>query len=87
MVVAGPVGGCISIAVLASAYVCGSRRYHRTTLQGTGASQMNATDVMLAEPGTAQSESMADETCPLLLRCLASTMHGSLRLSLARPTC
>jgi GntR family transcriptional regulator len=65
MVVVGPVGGCISIAVLASAYVCGSRRHHhRTTLQGTGASQMNATDVMLAEPGTAQSESMADENVP-----------------------
>jgi GntR family transcriptional regulator len=32
--------------------------------QRTDASQMNATDVMLAEPGTAQSESMADEIVP-----------------------
>src|SRR5215470_8527847 len=31
---------------------------------GTDASQMNATDVMLAEPGTAQRESMADENMP-----------------------
>src|SRR5215471_7697050 len=44
--------------------MCGSRRRDRTTLQRTDASQMNATDVMLAEPGTAQSESMIDETVP-----------------------
>src|SRR5215468_6408628 len=31
---------------------------------GTDASQMNATDVMLAEPGTAQGESMVDENMP-----------------------
>lgn len=52
------------MAVLASAYMCGSRRRYRTTLQRTDASQMNATDVLLAEPGTAQSESMVDETVP-----------------------
>ena len=52
------------MAVLASAYMCGSRRRYRTTLQRTDASQMNATDVMLAEPGTAQTESMIDETVP-----------------------
>jgi hypothetical protein len=55
------VGVCISMAVLASAYMCGSRRCYRTTLQRTDASRMNATDVMLAEPGTAQSGSMIDE--------------------------
>src|SRR5690242_17989797 len=33
----------------------------RTMLQRTDASQMNATDVMLAEPDTAQSQSMVDE--------------------------
>jgi hypothetical protein len=49
------------MAVLASAYMCGSRCRYRTTLQRTDASQMNATDVMLAEPGTAQSKSMVDE--------------------------
>jgi len=52
------------MAVLASAYMCGSRRRYRTTLQRTDASQMNATEVMLAEPGTVQSESMADENVP-----------------------
>jgi GntR family transcriptional regulator len=52
------------MAVLASAYMCGSRRCYRTTLQRTDASQMNATDVMLAEPGTAQSESMVEENVP-----------------------
>jgi GntR family transcriptional regulator len=52
------------MAVLASAYMCGSRRRYRTTLQRTDASQMNAADVMLAEPGTAQSESTIDETVP-----------------------
>ena len=36
----------------------------RTTLQRTDASQMNATDVMLAEPDTAQSQSMVDENVP-----------------------
>jgi regulatory GntR family protein len=51
------------MAVLASAYMCGSRR-DRTTRQRTDASQMNATDVMLAEPGTAQSVSMVDESVP-----------------------
>ena len=52
------------MAILASAYMCGSLCRNRTTLQRTDASQMNATDVMLAEPGTAQSESMIDETVP-----------------------
>src|SRR5262249_9952787 len=52
------------MVVLASAYMCGSRRRYRTPPQRTDASQMNATDVMLAEPGTAQSESMIDETVP-----------------------
>jgi GntR family transcriptional regulator len=52
------------MAVLASAYMCGSRRRDRTTRQRTDASHMNATDVMLAEPGTAQSESMVDENMP-----------------------
>ena len=56
--------GCISMAVLASAYMCGSRRRYRTTLQRTDASQMSATDVMLTEPGTTLSESMIDETVP-----------------------
>ena len=51
------------MAVLASAYMCGRRRY-RTTLQRTDASQMNATEVMLAEPGTVQSESVVHETVP-----------------------
>jgi hypothetical protein len=52
------------MAVLASVYMCGSRRRYRTTLQRMDASQMNATNVMLAEPGTARSESMIDETVP-----------------------
>jgi hypothetical protein len=51
------------MAVLASAYMSGSRR-DRTTLQRTKASQMNATDVMLAEPATAQSESTVAENVP-----------------------
>jgi hypothetical protein len=50
------------MALLASAYTSGSR--YRAALQRTDASQMNATDVMLAEPGTAQSQSMVDETVP-----------------------
>ena len=33
-------------------------------LQRTDASQMNATDVMLAEPETTQSQSMVDENVP-----------------------
>ena len=52
------------MALLASAYMSGSRSRYRTTLQRTHASHMNATDVMLAEPGTAQSQSMVDETVP-----------------------
>ena|SRR5215467_7134205 len=52
------------MAVLVSAYMCGSHCRYRTTLQRTDASQMNAADVMLAEPGTAQSESTADENVP-----------------------
>jgi hypothetical protein len=52
------------MAVLASVYMCGSRRRYRTTLQRMDASQMNATNVMLAEQGTARSESMIDETVP-----------------------
>jgi GntR family transcriptional regulator len=57
-------GACISVAWLASAYMSGSGSRCRTTLQRTDASQMNATDVMLAEPGTAQSQSIVDETVP-----------------------
>ena len=52
------------MAAPASAYMCGSRRLCRTTFQRMDTSQMNATDVMLAEPGTARSESMADEIAP-----------------------
>src|SRR5215475_2163090 len=52
------------MAILASAYMCGSRCRYRTTPQRTDASQMNATDVMLAEPRTAQSEGMVDENVP-----------------------
>ena len=52
------------MTVLASAQMSGCRSRDRTTLQGTDASQMNATDVMLAEPATAHGASMVDENVP-----------------------
>src|SRR2546423_14791128 len=57
-------GGCTSMAVLASAQMGGCRSRDRTTLQRTDASQMNATDVMLAELATAHGASMVDENVP-----------------------
>ena len=51
------------MTVPASAYMSDTR-YRTTPPRETDASQMNATDVMLAEPATAQSESMADEYVP-----------------------
>lgn len=52
------------MAVLASAQMSGCPSRDRTTLQRTDASQMNATDVMLAEPATAHGASMLDENVP-----------------------
>src|SRR5215470_15861829 len=54
-------GGCISMAVLASASMSGSYRRDRPTLPTTDASQMNTTDVLLAGPATTHSQSSIDE--------------------------
>lgn len=52
------------MAVLASAYMSGSYSRDSTTLLRTDASQMNATDMLLTGPATAQRESMIDEIVP-----------------------
>src|SRR5215470_7820022 len=57
-------GGCISMAVLASASMSGSYRRDPPTLPRTDASQMNATDVLLAGPATTHSQSITNETVP-----------------------
>jgi hypothetical protein len=57
-------GGCISMAVLASASMSGSYSRDRPTLPRTDASQMNATDVLLAGPATTHSQSITGETVP-----------------------
>jgi GntR family transcriptional regulator len=52
------------MAVPASAYMSGSYRRDHATLPRMDASQMNATNVMLAGPATTHSESMIEEIVP-----------------------
>src|SRR5262245_40437524 len=52
------------MAVLASASMSGSYRRDRPTLPTTDASQMNATDVLLAGPVTTHRQSSTDKTVP-----------------------
>jgi hypothetical protein len=78
------------MGVLGSAQMSGCHSRDRTTLQRTDASQMNATDVMLAEPATAHGASMVDENVPDAPLRLASILQWSLRLAPGvpgRPTC
>lgn len=52
------------MAVLTSAYMSGSYSRDRPALPRTDASQMNATNMLLAGPATAQAEGMIDEIVP-----------------------
>jgi len=52
------------MAVLASASMSGSYRRDRPTLPRTDASQMNATDVLLAGPATTESQRLTGQTMP-----------------------